>query len=204
MPSKQKQSSAAAHAGSSNFHSEQRARQLCDLLAAVRSQETQWMRAMREPSSPEDATLGDEGDCAVSSKDRELTACLAQLAGSRVAAVQDALERLREGRYGTCEECEEEIPLERLKAMPSTVLCVDCQRKRETAARRAPADMPALWVAPKEPPPIGSDQPDPTAKPQLPTAQTALRAGGVDGGDRILPKPDPCEGAAGSALAAVA
>src|SRR5579875_3673029 len=161
MPSKQKHSAVAAHAAASNPYSEQRARQLRDLLAAVRSQETQWMRAMREPSSPEDSALGDEGDSAASSKDRELTASLAQLAVSRVAAVEDALERLREGRYGICEECEEEIPVERLTAMPSTVLCVDCQRKREAAARRAPADLRALWVAPKEPLPVAAEQPDP-------------------------------------------
>jgi DnaK suppressor protein len=188
MPVKQKHSSAAAYAGSSNFRSEQRDRQLRDLLAAVRGQEMQWMRAMREPSSPEDSTLGDEGDSAASSKDRELTACLAQLAGSRVAAVEDALERLREGRYGTCEECEEEIPLERLKAMPSTVLCVDCQRKRETAARHAPADMSALWVGPKEPPAIGSDQPDSDGD-----AAIAQSIGGVARRKRGRPRSRPAE-----------
>lgn len=158
MTSNQRQNSVSTREVLSSAHSEQRARQLRELLVAVRGQETQWMRAMRERPSPEDSTLGDEADSAASSKDRELTASMAQLAGSRVAAVESALERLSQGRYGVCEECEEEIPLERLQAMPSTVLCVDCQRRRETAARHAPAEMSNLWVMPKESPPIGSDQ----------------------------------------------
>jgi len=68
------------------------------------------------------------------------------------------LERLREGRYGVCQECEDEIPPERLQAMPWTVLCVDCQRQREAASRHVRADAPALWVTPSETPSISSDQ----------------------------------------------
>ena len=36
-----------------------------------------------------------------------------------------------EEEYGICEECEEEIPLGRLKAMPFTRLCVNCKSELE-------------------------------------------------------------------------
>jgi len=39
--------------------------------------------------------------------------------------------RLEQGSYGTCEQCGEEIPQERLQAMPDSVMCVSCQRQRE-------------------------------------------------------------------------
>ncbi len=178
MTSNQKQSSVMRRATLSSPYSEQRARQLRELLVAVRSQETQWMRSMRERPSPEESTLGDEGDSAAFSKDRELTASLAQLAVSRVAAVEGALERLREGRYGVCEECEEEIPLERLQAMPSTVLCVDCQRRRESSARHASADISNLWVVPKEPPTLGSDSVDSDSAPMAGSAEAPRRKRG--------------------------
>ena len=142
----------------SSPYNDRRARQLRELLAGVRSQETQWMRAMRERAALECSTFGDEGDSAASDEHLEMTASMAELAGSRVAAVESALERLREGRYGFCAECDEEIPLERLQAMPWTELCVDCQRERESAARHVSGDAPILWGDEKERAPIAGQK----------------------------------------------
>ncbi len=41
-----------------------------------------------------------------------------------------ALEKLEEGTYGTCDNCGAEIPEGRLKAAPSSPLCVECARAR--------------------------------------------------------------------------
>src|SRR5262245_50999086 len=41
-----------------------------------------------------------------------------------LAAIDEALVRIERGEYGRCEECDEEIPVERLEALPSTTLCV--------------------------------------------------------------------------------
>jgi len=41
--------------------------------------------------------------------------------------VRAALDRIHQGAYGTCLDCEEEIGLKRLKALPWTPLCVECQ-----------------------------------------------------------------------------
>ena len=45
----------------------------------------------------------------------------------RLRDVQIALERIEEGSYGTCLNCEEEISTKRLNAVPWTSLCIDCQ-----------------------------------------------------------------------------
>ncbi|HKM53985.1 MAG TPA: TraR/DksA family transcriptional regulator [Isosphaeraceae bacterium] len=45
--------------------------------------------------------------------------------------IGDALERLRLGKFGRCEECEEEIPRPRLKEIPYARYCVECARKLE-------------------------------------------------------------------------
>lgn len=42
-----------------------------------------------------------------------------------------ALRKFDEGTYGICEECEEEIAIERLKAMPDARYCVACQMALE-------------------------------------------------------------------------
>ncbi|CCH49017.1 TraR/DksA family transcriptional regulator [Pseudodesulfovibrio piezophilus] len=50
---------------------------------------------------------------------------------TRMRELENALKRLHETDYGTCEECSEEIGLARLKANPSARLCVSCQSALE-------------------------------------------------------------------------
>lgn len=49
----------------------------------------------------------------------------------RVHAIDSALARWEEGKYGICEHCGEEIPYERLEALPFTTVCKDCSREEE-------------------------------------------------------------------------
>ena len=51
--------------------------------------------------------------------------------------IQEALQRLDLGEYGLCEECGEEIGIERLKARPVTTLCIECKSNQEQAERKA-------------------------------------------------------------------
>ena len=46
---------------------------------------------------------------------------------SRIQSVKLALERIEDGTYGTCMECEQEISPKRLKAVPWASCCVHCQ-----------------------------------------------------------------------------
>jgi DnaK suppressor protein len=48
-----------------------------------------------------------------------------------IRKIDQALARLENGTYGICEECEEEISVERLKARPVTTLCIECKRNEE-------------------------------------------------------------------------
>jgi RNA polymerase-binding transcription factor len=51
--------------------------------------------------------------------------------------IQEALTRLDDGNYGVCEQCGEEIGIERLKARPVTTLCIECKSSQEIAERKA-------------------------------------------------------------------
>ncbi|MDH6191902.1 RNA polymerase-binding protein DksA [Streptomyces sp. CZ24] len=44
---------------------------------------------------------------------------------------EQALVRLDEGTYGTCENCGNAIGKARLQAFPRATLCVDCKQKQE-------------------------------------------------------------------------
>lgn len=47
----------------------------------------------------------------------------------RLEEINKALARLEEGTYGWCENCKEEIPLERLEANPAANTCITCSEK---------------------------------------------------------------------------
>ncbi len=66
---------------------------------------------------PEGATLAFE---------RQHAAALLEAAREQVAAIDDALRRLAEGRYGVCDRCGQPIGAERLAARPAAVTSVRC------------------------------------------------------------------------------
>ncbi|MGE5586868.1 MAG: TraR/DksA C4-type zinc finger protein [Clostridia bacterium] len=45
--------------------------------------------------------------------------------------IDEAIERVRSGAYGTCERCGREIDVERLEMMPHTAVCARCQEEVE-------------------------------------------------------------------------
>lgn len=51
--------------------------------------------------------------------------------------IQEALQRLEAGEFGICEECGEQIGIERLKARPVTTLCIECKASQEIEERKA-------------------------------------------------------------------
>lgn len=45
--------------------------------------------------------------------------------------IEAALEKIREGTYGKCISCGEDIGLKRLEARPVAELCIDCKSQQE-------------------------------------------------------------------------
>lgn len=59
--------------------------------------------------------------------ERERLMTFEQEMRDRVTAIEDALRRMDDGSYGSCQRCGKQIPLARLRAMPFSSYCVDCQ-----------------------------------------------------------------------------
>lgn len=49
----------------------------------------------------------------------------------RLEEIGDALDRIKQGTFGRCEECDVGIPKARLKELPYARYCVGCARKQE-------------------------------------------------------------------------
>ncbi|MDA1164101.1 MAG: TraR/DksA family transcriptional regulator [Planctomycetota bacterium] len=77
--------------------------------------------------------VGDLGDVASEGAVNELNSQLASIETRELFYIQRAILMIRDGRYGSCDSCEEAIPIARLKALPYTVMCVACQRSEEVA-----------------------------------------------------------------------
>ncbi len=81
----------------------------------------------------------DEGldtyDLASEERDREINFILSDRERTKIKEIDEAIERLDENTYGICESCGLEITEERLKAMPFTRLCRDCQQDQEREAK---------------------------------------------------------------------
>lgn len=84
---------------------------------------------------------GDEGDVAQETCGGEVSSKLVQSESRELAQIEKAIARLKEGRYGFCEECDRPISLDRLLAVPYATLCIKCKR----AAEKAPV-FPAMWA----------------------------------------------------------
>jgi DnaK suppressor protein len=90
------------------------------------------------PNRTDDAKVGSDED------EQPLNEMLQAIASDRNRACGDALGRAQRAlekldrapdEAGTCEECGENIPWARLKAMPDAELCVGCQGKRDGPQR---------------------------------------------------------------------
>ena len=60
---------------------------------------------------------------------------LSESARREVMQIDAALRRLGEGAYGECIECGQEIPIERLRALPFTLRCQEDEEERERSIR---------------------------------------------------------------------
>jgi DnaK suppressor protein len=75
----------------------------------------------------------DESDAA---NQRELTFALLQMRAEALARVDQALDRLDAGYFGSCCDCDGRITEARLRALPFAVRCTACEQRREHS--RAP------------------------------------------------------------------
>lgn len=72
-------------------------------------------------------SVGDDVDKATGDYQREILFYLSDQDRNKVDAIEDALQKIDEGRFGICENCEKKISNDRLKARPYSRLCIKCK-----------------------------------------------------------------------------
>ncbi|MCR5612426.1 TraR/DksA family transcriptional regulator [Treponema sp.] len=78
---------------------------------------------------------GDVCDIASDAIDRTMLDSLSQQDADRLNLINNALNRIAQGKYGICISCGKDIPMARLEALPWTGMCIDCKSKSERNGR---------------------------------------------------------------------
>ena len=86
----------------------------------------------------DNSPFADEVDLIQVNENREMSFATRSMLVERANKLAEALERLRGGAYGICQECEEPIAPARLRAMPEVTTCVRCQDRLERLKRLLP------------------------------------------------------------------
>ncbi|HLD20357.1 MAG TPA: TraR/DksA C4-type zinc finger protein [Patescibacteria group bacterium] len=69
---------------------------------------------------------GEDGESnAIEVSDYEDTVAVEHTLEETLLTIDRALERIDKGTYGICEQCGQEIPFERLKALPAAFVCAN-------------------------------------------------------------------------------
>jgi DnaK suppressor protein len=77
----------------------------------------------------------DQIDLAVTESNRDFALRLADRERRLMRKIKLALDRIRQGEYGTCESCGAPITYHRLMARPVATLCIDCKTEMEQLER---------------------------------------------------------------------
>lgn len=74
----------------------------------------------------------DSADGGSEAMDREKSFLLLAREDKYLQQIDSALEKIKNGTYGICRICNEEISEERLKAVPTTSVCIKCKTNQST------------------------------------------------------------------------
>ncbi len=75
--------------------------------------------------------MREDGDIAAAELQESTILALAEIKAKEVQQIDEALERIKNGEYGICIDCEDWIPPARLEAMPYALRCKECQERFE-------------------------------------------------------------------------
>jgi len=102
---------------------------------AVQDIEAQMGRRLNEVLLHKIDAAMDVEDWASMDLEDDIDLTVLQLRYKRYKEIADAFRRLEANAYGVCEQCQTEIPIERLEAEPSARFCVPCQERLEALER---------------------------------------------------------------------
>lgn len=88
-------------------------------------------KTLTEEATFDTDDLPDEIDLASSEYTQSMLFRLRDREKYLLGKIEKAIDRITDGTFGVCENCEEEISVKRLEARPVTTLCIRCKEEEE-------------------------------------------------------------------------
>ncbi|MES2315479.1 MAG: TraR/DksA family transcriptional regulator [Patescibacteria group bacterium] len=101
-----------------------------EILADVRKKMEDAGKPVTEGATLDPAVV-DEADI-----EDDIEFAMIQMKAETLQKINEALQRLDEGKFGYCFKCGDEINERRLRALPFALRCKDCEEEREIAELR--------------------------------------------------------------------
>ncbi len=96
------------------------------------------LRASTESLLNDEPSFADSVDQAAADSDRAIAVQIKNRDRDTLVQINQALRRMDEGAFGSCERCSDAISDARIKAFPFTTLCIDCKAELESEEHRFP------------------------------------------------------------------
>ena len=81
---------------------------------------------------------GDELDLAARDRDQALDLKIKGRQNFFIKKIEASLTKIKNGSFGTCEECDCDIAVSRLMARPTATLCITCKEEEENGEKHIP------------------------------------------------------------------
>ena len=104
------------------------------MLEERRAEIQEKLRAIRAEIPSYQDEVRDSEEQSVTDFAQEMDFALMEMKAQTLIRIDEALQRVDQGTYGTCDECGKDIAEARLSAVPFALLCRDCQEREETVA----------------------------------------------------------------------
>jgi DnaK suppressor protein len=118
------------------------------MLEERRGEIQEKLRAIREEIPSYQDEVRDTEEQSVTDFAQEMDFALMEMKAQTLIRIDEALQRVDQGTYGTCDECGQDIAAARLSAVPFALLCLECQEREETLAAEERALAPSRTLAP--------------------------------------------------------
>jgi DnaK suppressor protein len=111
-----------------------RAEVLRRMLEERRVEIQEKLRAIRSEMPSYQDEVRDSEEQSVTDFAQEMDFALMEMKAQTLIRIDEALQRVDQGSYGTCDECGADIAEARLAAVPFALLCRECQEREEAVA----------------------------------------------------------------------
>lgn len=102
------------------------------LLVDMRQKLTEGVeRSLHDSKEEVKGGVPDISDDATRTYNRQVILNLGEQERAQLSRIEEALQKITDGQYGTCDACAERIPVKRLEIVPFAKFCVACKSKIE-------------------------------------------------------------------------